>query len=584
VTLVTTWSFNAATGTFTRNFTSVQQSLMWIVLGGKVVFTDAQGLHQNMGMPFEILNLTMDALGNVSFDTTLKALPPPNPSSTVTISVGSPAVVTWNAHGLAANTVVVFQTFAPGGTQNPTFATAGAMSFATATTITPALPASRVNGNLLVSWCRVANGTATLSLATTGWTVFTNVSSGGSTVAIAYAYVTGSEVAPVWTASASANLQSWTMQYSNTAPSNPIGAIMNTGGTTTGAIPSGPLITTQPNSLMASAIMGDTSTQVLTPALSSSNRYTARATAPGASNYALWSDKAYPYVGSSTGSLVSYAGGGTYSSALFEILPAASMPGGLNSSTRYYVVTPSANTFNVSATSGGAPINTTGTTTGTITCYANPLHFRPHPCARLTCIANSGNQNLMDMNGQIDEPMYSRAKRGFAGRVYNGYPGLYGPAPIVWGYLDSTRGLVVTVLKAATAGTLQIAAGGVNQTTWAFSNLAETIDLTQVGRRVVTNTTTSGAVGTDNLTPYADWLSGAPPTVTPLPPISGGWGSNVNFNFLNVPAADHPIITFEIYTDQGIHRFPVISGMPPAGTYPWMWADSTVIAQYGATP
>ena len=582
VTMVTAWSFNAATGTFTRNFTSVQQSLMWIVLGGKVFFNDAQGVHQNMGMPFEILNLTMDALGNVSFDTTLKALPPPNPSSPVTISVGSPAVVTWNAHGLAANTCVVFQTYAPGGTANPVFATAGAMSFATATTITPALPPSRTNGNLLVSWCRAANSTPTLSLATTGWTVFTNVSSGGSVVAVAYAYVTGSEAAPVWSASASTNLQSWTMQYSNTAPSNPIGAIQNAGGSTSG-IPVGPLITTQPNSLMASMVMSDTPTTVTTPALTTTNRYTSRATNAGASNYALWSDKAYPYVGSSTGALICFSGVGTYSQVLFEILPAASMPVGLNSSTRYFVVNPSTNTFNVAATSGGAPINTTGTTAGTITCYVNPLHFRPHPCARLTCIANSGNQNLMDMNGQIDEPMYSRAKRGFAGRVYNGNPALYGPAPIVWGYLDPTRGLVVNVLKAATAGTLQIAAAGVNQTTWAFSNLAETIDLTQTGRRVVTNITTSGAVGVDNLTPYADWLSGAVPTVTPLPP-SSSWAANINFLFLNVPAADHPIITVEIYTDQGIHRFPVISGMPPAGTAPWMWADSTVIAQYGATP
>jgi hypothetical protein len=490
--------------------------------------------------------------------------------------------VTWNAHGLAANTVVVFLVNPPGGAKNPTFANAGAFSAKTATSVTPTLPGSRVTGNLLISWCRVANGSSTLSLATTGWTVFSNVASGGSTVAVAYAYVTGTETAPVWTASASSTLQSWTMQYSNTAPSNPIGAIQNIGGTTAGGIsPIGPLTTTQPFSNVASMIMSDQTTAFpTTPRLSSGNTYTSRATDSSVGG-ALWSDKAYANSGSSTGTLVSFAAAGTYSTALFEILPAATMPGGLSPSVRYYIVNPTTNTFQLSTTSAGAPINTTGTTTGTITCYANPLHFRPHPCARFTGIGNSGNQNLIDLNGSVDEPMWSRAKRGFGGKQYNSYAGIYGPNPRVWGYLDPTRGMIVNVRRAASAGTLLITAVGINQTTWVQSTFTQTIDLTMTGRRVVTPAAATGNVGADVLAAYADWLSGG------IPPAGTSPTTGINFTFNGVPATERPIIEFEIFTDQGIHKFPVISGAPayPAtGTYVWMWSDSTIIAQYGTSP
>lgn len=588
VTLVPTWTFNATTGTFTRNFTGVQQGLMWVIPGVKMFFNDARmpgpdGGHENMGFPFEILNVyPPDASGNISFDTTLKALPPPSPSSAVTISIGAPGTVTWNAHGLAANTLVVFMINAPGATKNPTFVNNGALSAPTATSVTPALPGSRVTGNLLISWCRVPNGAATLSLSTAGWTVFTNVSSAGSTVAAAYAYVTGTEVAPVWTASASSNLQSWTVQYANTAPSSPIGAIQNIGGTTAGGIyPIGPLTTTQPFSVVANMIMSDqTTTAPGPPALSSSNRYTIRATDSSVGG-ASWSDKSYANVGSSTGTLISYAAAGTYSTLLFEILPAGAMPGGLAPSTRYYVVNPTTNTFQLATTANGSPITTTGTTTGTITCYANPLHFRPHPCCRFTGIANSGNQNLMDLNGSIDEPMWSRAKRAFVGKIYNSYAGIYGPNPRVWGYLDATRGMVVNVRRAASAGTLLITAAGWNQTTWALSPFSQTIDITQTGRRVVTPTAATGNVGADVLAAYADWLTGATPTLGTNP--SGG----INFTFSGVPATERPIIEFEIFTDQGVHKFPVLQGAPAypaAGTYAWMWADSSIIAQYGTTP
>jgi hypothetical protein len=48
------------------------------------------------------------------------------------------------------------------------------------------------------------------------------------------------------------------------------------------------------------------------------------------------------------------------------------LPGGLSSSTTYYVVNASQDTFNVSATLGGTAINTTNTGSGTFTCYDTP--------------------------------------------------------------------------------------------------------------------------------------------------------------------------------------------------------------------
>ena len=55
---------------------------------------------------------------------------------------------------------------------------------------------------------------------------------------------------------------------------------------------------------------------------------------------------------------------------IFQISAGGTMPTGISVNTSYYVKYVNANSFNVSASSGGANINTTGSTSGTITCYS----------------------------------------------------------------------------------------------------------------------------------------------------------------------------------------------------------------------
>ena len=87
-------------------------------------------------------------------------------------------------------------------------------------------PGSRVNGNLLVAYCR-EEGLATPSTlsVSAGWTIGYAVQQGNPRPAIvAYAYVTGSETAPTFTASAgSDSFIAQVLQYSGTIGSSPFG-------------------------------------------------------------------------------------------------------------------------------------------------------------------------------------------------------------------------------------------------------------------------------------------------------------------------------------------------------------------------
>lgn len=256
---------------------------------------------------------------------------------------------------------------------------------------------------------------------------------------------------------------------------------------------------------------------------------------------------------------------------VFNVAAGGALPTGLSRSTLYFVSAPLANSFNVSATSGGAAINFTGTTSGAVTASANPLAFRPHPCPRFTCTNSSGSLNLSDHNGAVDEPLFSRIRRVFGGRVYNGsWVSFTQPTPRIWGNLIS---MTVNVLKPSTAGTLNINCPGFvqgNPPSLTLSTFNQTIDLTQAGKRVVTNTTVTGNLGADALVAYPDWVAG-PLVFTPasIPQtLQGG-----------------PLVLFEMFTDQGITRFSNLMGGPGApASFVWMYNDSGIIQQYGTTP
>lgn len=246
------------------------------------------------------------------------------------------------------------------------------------------------------------------------------------------------------------------------------------------------------------------------------------------------------------------------------------LPTGILKSVVYWVVNPSGGTFQVASTQGGAAINLSGTQSGVHTVWVNPLRFRPHPCPRFTGIGNSGHMTLTDMNGAVDEPMFSRAKRLIFGRQNNTSQTLQQPNIFLWGNLIS---MTITVLKAASSGTMTVTSNGfVQPTALTNSAFSQTIDMTQVGKRVITSTSATGNLGTDALTAYPDWLGGPMWFV-----FTGAPNTHIN----------SALIMFEAYTDQGIARFNNAFGMPagPAGVnFTWMLQDAGIQAQFGTSP
>lgn len=114
------------------------------------------------------------------------------------------------------------------------FVNNGIFTEATAASVTPPLPGSRVNGNLLVAWCRQAGtGTATLSVSA-GWTLCAQDSQGASRPSVvAYSYVTGGESAPVFSSTITSIYDAVVLQFSGTDLVSPIGNVAHNSGVTT---------------------------------------------------------------------------------------------------------------------------------------------------------------------------------------------------------------------------------------------------------------------------------------------------------------------------------------------------------------
>jgi hypothetical protein len=132
-----------------------------------------------------------------------------------------------NDSGFAVPTSA-FPRVACGGTGTPpTFVNAGAMtSFTAAASGIPALPGSRVNGNLLIALCRInTSGVGTTSVSA-GWTIGASVnqSVNNRSTIVAYRYVTGSETAPTFTSSlGTVSFEAQILQYTGVVASTPFG-------------------------------------------------------------------------------------------------------------------------------------------------------------------------------------------------------------------------------------------------------------------------------------------------------------------------------------------------------------------------
>jgi hypothetical protein len=254
------------------------------------------------------------------------------------------------------------------------------------------------------------------------------------------------------------------------------------------------------------------------------------------------------------------------------------LPAPLHISTIYWAANKASSTFQVAATKAaalaGTPvINTTTAGSGTHTSYGNPLCFRPHPCTRFTSIGNSGCTSLLDLNGAVDEPLFSRVRRSFVGKqsTLGGAQSAYqSPNPRIWGFL---KNMTVNVSKAGTAsGTLNISCPGFTQPDLALSTFSQTIDTTVAGARSwVDSAAPTGSAGADSIAAYADWIAG---------PLVFTWSTGVTL-------PNSPIVEFEMFTDQGITRFGNMQGapaIPASGSNLWQYIDSGIIEQYGSTP
>lgn len=253
---------------------------------------------------------------------------------------------------------------------------------------------------------------------------------------------------------------------------------------------------------------------------------------------------------------------------------------GYSTSTLYYIVNPTTNTFQLATSRGGTPIITSGTQSGTHTAWANPLAFRPHPCTGLTVHGSvTGHPNVLDMIGAVNEPFFSRIRgRSFVGilnptTLAGEFSNYQQPNPIIWGFLNN---LIVNVVQPATSGSITISSPGFIQgfpASLALSNFSQTIDLTRAGKRIITNTAVTGNVGTDALVPYADWLAG---------PVVFSWSGTPT------SIAASAIGSIEMYSDQSITAYNNMMGAPNnpalANSYLWQWMRAGIVQQYGSFP
>lgn len=217
----------------------------------------------------------------------------------------------------------------------------------------------------------------------------------------------------------------------------------------------------------------------------------------------------------------------------------------VSNSNIYYVLPGGGNTtnaFQIATSPGGSAITFNGNGSGTQTGVSNPLQIVPHYCTKLTVLNSSGCPSVLDMNGAVAEPIYSRCRQAFSG-----YYDTFGyRSAILWGNLTS---LIVNVRRADTSGFgtpyLLITCLGFDSS-GVPSNFSQLIDLTTAGVRVITATGTTfngsaGHGGSDNISAYTGWLSGQF-SMTPVA-FSNSGAYNTK-----------PIIDLFAYTDQGITK------------------------------
>ena len=144
----------------------------------------------------------------------------------------------------------------------PSFVNAGTYATTTAASITPALPGSRVTGNLLLAYAHVSSTSASTWTTPSGWTLAASLGQGSfRPTLVCYRYVDGTETAPVFAVSPTAQCTAQVLQYSGAVASSPIGGVSSS--TSTANPVTCPAITsTAANSLAVNLVVVGTSAAI----------------------------------------------------------------------------------------------------------------------------------------------------------------------------------------------------------------------------------------------------------------------------------------------------------------------------------
>jgi len=168
---------------------------------------------------------------------------------------------------------------------------------------------------------------------------------------------------------------------------------------------------------------------------------------------------------------------------------------------------------------------------------------------------------LTDLNGAIDEPIFSRFKRVFSGFQYLGDISSQQPYPRIWGNLVTMTVNVLQPAAGVTAGAAKVTItcpGFVQPTvaspTLTLATMTQVIDLTVAGIRTITQTTATGPAGTaDTIAAYPNWLTSGQAknpssTLNAFHILCSGTPAKTNL-------ANQAVFSVEVITDQGITRF-----------------------------
>jgi hypothetical protein len=189
--------------------------------------------------------------------------------------------------------------YAPAAAQFPAFVNEGTINGSLgSTSITPALPGSRVTGNLLVAFVQITNGDVSISVDN-GWTIdagLTQHDANGSS-ALAWLLVDGAEAAPTFSWSGSLINHAQVFQFAGNDGTSPIGATANGSGNST-TLSVSAVVTTHDASLIAAMCLttvnqaipvptGYTSRSQFNDAFGSDRLFTEKVATSGASSDAV---------------------------------------------------------------------------------------------------------------------------------------------------------------------------------------------------------------------------------------------------------------------------------------------------------